>query len=475
MAGHPMGTMCAGDFIPFSDILDEGEKRSILDRACLFDSDGQGLTICVNHRQDLGNGFRLKFVARSVCLWPDHPGVRKGCRNTRPISRDQSKVLYDNQKITVPMDARVCLKCSINVTKKLNDPPQPTAPMDEQEPESQQSLISSNADVEDPMDADFLLPSQEARDERRLALNDLLQKCHEDARLTSVTSIPVADLGATLKYRLRKVLAQSVAAVIHTVSNNVDDDSNIWKMMRDNDDVQKHLQGVRLPTDLLRELIESWNSAADAKLRRQILSIGAGTFGYAFLSKFNQDTSNPEPIEDNDDEDIEELCSPQLRKTLADEAFPRFNPKLTEGFYQGAKRWYLRHGHGGVPVPVKKKYVWRFDPIVFGLCFDFLTDSRLLNDVAFGTITRKDDAGNRMTMPKLIRLQSNAELVRQLTAFISEQGLQPPSESSLFRLLRAMPAGKQSQMKGKQINSISSGHILYLALFCFVCRNQPLP
>ncbi len=267
-------------------------------------------------------------------------------------------------------------------------------------------------------------------------------------------SKPLKDMANTSRNHLLQTVASGVAAVIHASSSVIDDDVNIYREVQDRRLVEKHLTGSGPPVSFLKEVIVAWNGACSYKVRQQVLSMATNQFGFSVLSKFNirgeeDDLFAVSGGGDDDDDDDFGLGGPVYLQAMDDPDMPRFNPPVTSYLYQKAKKWYNKHGYGCAPVVTKKKYVYRFDEALLMLVYDFLTSSEMLHDVAFGTITRKDDQGKKMVMPKVIRLQANTEIVKQLSAFLAENGFRPPSPSSIYRFLRAMPAANKRAMKGE--------------------------
>lgn len=62
-------------------------------------------------------------------------------------------------------------------------------------------------------------------------------------------------------------------------------------------------------------------------------------------------------------------------------------------------------------------------------------------------------SGKKLQMARVIRLQSNTEMVRKLQLYLNDMQMKPiPSESTLFRILAYMPSGRLRAMQG--VNSV---------------------
>ena len=68
--------------------------------------------------------------------------------------------------------------------------------------------------------------------------------------------------------------------------------------------------------------------------------------------------------------------------------------------------------------------------------------------MAFGTITGKDEDDSTMYMPKIIRTREKSELINLCKAYLHDHQLEIPSDRTLYRYLKAMPAGSQRILKG---------------------------
>ena len=55
----------------------------------------------------------------------------------------------------------------------------------------------------------------------------------------------------------------------------------------------------------------------------------------------------------------------------------------------------------------------------------------------------------KQKIARVIRRRKNAQLVRQITAMLKEKKIKPPSQSTLFEILRKCKAGKPRSIQGK--------------------------
>ena len=68
---------------------------------------------------------------------------------------------------------------------------------------------------------------------QREALNLFLQVSGSDAKLSYTTTKKYEDLHRSKQHKIRTVAGKSITALLHTISSNRHDDSNLWKVVKE--------------------------------------------------------------------------------------------------------------------------------------------------------------------------------------------------------------------------------------------------
>ena len=90
---------------------------------------------------------------------------------------------------------------------------------------------------------------------------------------------------------------------------------------------------------------------------------------------------------------------------------------------------------------------------------EFMTSPEFNQNVAFGILRDRDVDGTPLVMPKMIRTRSKRESINLCRRFVNEQGLECPSDRTMYTYLENMPAGSQKIMKGTVFeNSFKKSH-----------------
>ena len=80
---------------------------------------------------------------------------------------------------------------------------------------------------------------------------------------------------------------------------------------------------------------------------------------------------------------------------------------------------------------------------------DFINRPYYHQDVAFGTRTLKFDSGESVSMPNVIRTVTRSTLVAQYLKYCKDENFDnPPSRSTLFRILEVREASQRKSMQG---------------------------
>ena len=78
---------------------------------------------------------------------------------------------------------------------------------------------------------------------------------------------------------------------------------------------------------------------------------------------------------------------------------------------------------------------------------DFLTSTQQMQSVAHGTLKITLDSGKK-TISGVIRRNSQAQCVRQIKALLHELGMKVPSDRTLRRIIKNLPAKRSRLITG---------------------------
>ena len=222
-------TECEGPARPFLE-LEEKWRAKILLRAGIFNGDHTDVhDICENHEKLLGKEFSARFTpSRRCCLWISHPTPKPGKKRRKKslnpemkffaMTREKSQLLLEHHHLLVPMDGGFCASCASEVYKCLKAVPalgaaavaEPNAAgdfvlaenigevaienLDENVTDSDDDfdhLSDDDGQDNNPNLDDSYHDSQEIRDKRMEAINNLLEACGQDIRMDFPLTVDV--------------------------------------------------------------------------------------------------------------------------------------------------------------------------------------------------------------------------------------------------------------------------------------------
>ncbi|KAK3735536.1 hypothetical protein QZH41_005013 [Actinostola sp. cb2023] len=122
-------------------------------------------------------------------------------------------------------------------------------------------------------------------------------------------------------------------------------------------------------------------------------------------------------------------------------------PGLSKWRIDQARRHATETGKGQLTLE-KAIFHIKIDPVKVDHFINFISRPELLQDVAFGTKTLKLDSGERIIIPAVIRTLIPSRIIEQYTSYCNQQGVVPPSQRSLYRMLEICSASMQKSLKG---------------------------
>ena len=69
-------------------------------------------------------------------------------------------------------------------------------------------------------------------------------------------------------------------------------------------------------------------------------------------------------------------------------------------------------------------------------------------DVAYGQRTLKLESGERLAMPNIIRTVTRSTMIAQYLVFCEDDGFQPLSRATMYRVLKAREASLRKSLQG---------------------------
>ena len=222
----------------------------------------------------------------------------------------------------------------------------------------------------------------------------------------------------------------------------------------------------------MEQIIIARNLATSFDEKVQIMSIVAETTPFSVLNQYNPINERENlMIEDGDEEEdtiIEEENVETLTETgknlemslntaMKEEAGSLtkanntktvyFNPIFSRHEYRKA-RFHNRLSGAGKPYVKEKSAKWKLSPEIMETIVDYVTSTQEMQSVAHGTLQITLDSGRKTRISGVIRKNSQAQLVRQLKALLQELGIKVPSERSLRRILKNLPAKRSRLITG---------------------------
>ena len=214
------------------------------------------------------------------------------------------------------------------------------------------------------------------------------------------------------RYYLRKT-KEVIQTAISVVSPG--QEKELWNSIRkeslfdEHDDLpmRKHFGTAG---EVIDTLIEAHNQAESWQTKRQILSLFANDFSRAEL----------------------QMLVPGLSKWRIDQA----------------RQHAITTGRGQPPED-KVIHRTRIEPAKVDHFIDYISRPQFLQDVAFGTKTLRLDSGQRIIIPAVIRKLIPSRLIDQYTQHCREQGFEPASERSLYRMMEVCSASMHAEVSSR--------------------------
>ena len=241
------------------------------------------------------------------------------------------------------------------------------------------------------------------RNEKREALNFALETISHGrySPVQSTLSTDWQDLSETQqRYYVRKA-EEVLDATLTAIAPGQED------ILREA--VQKKISSSVPMPDTTQTLITAYNSADSWQVKRQILSLLA--------DKYSK-------------EELQRLI-PGLSIWRIDQA-----------------RCHKSECGPGQPVPQRTIARTRLDPVTTDHFLDFISSPSMLQDVAFGTKTLTLSTGDKIRIPAAIRTVIPSRIVSMYKQHCVSIGVQPASDSTLYRILDACSASLQKSLKG---------------------------
>ena len=161
------------------------------------------------------------------------------------------------------------------------------------------------------------------------------------------------------------------------------------------------------PSSDLEALMTAYRNAKTSGLRTQILSIYAFRYPIPVLMKLH------EPYE-----------------------------KLTRHQGKRARKHAKLHGPGTIPEK-ELKHRTRLDMGKVDHFLEFANRPYFYQDVAYGSRMLKLDSGEKIPMPNVVRTVTRSTMVKQYQSFCEEEGFNPLSRSTLFKILDVREASQR--------------------------------
>lgn len=435
------GWPCDNIIVPLSecneDIDEYLEENVIALRAGFLGQAHPAFSICAKHRDFLGRNFN-RDVKSGVCHFPEHVGRQTIAKTVaRVVPFDVSWELLRKCGMKLPFGLTICRKCLTLANKQIQEAEEP---MDG----SQGSYISQSQGSSD------FCPSQPSQPtvDKRAALDNFLKECGETVSVRSRLHMPYELIDRQRKHKIRSTAATAISNVLDAFTDWDENKHLIWEDICSSGIMSKKLLH-KTCSEELQEVIKAYNSASDWKTRKQILSLVVNQYSFPALCKFNPpalDVIHEVENESSEDEGSDEDEGRAEFTPATDDL--HWKPRLTKFIYWRAGIHYKENGHGLAPFVTEKRCLWRVEPEVIDAIFDYVLSQRVTQGTAFGTYRMKDSSGNVCQIPRVIRERNNEELSRQIIAYLTEIGLEPPKRSFILKLLKQMPANTAKALSG---------------------------
>ena len=235
---------------------------------------------------------------------------------------------------------------------------------------------------------------------------------------------------------IKDSICDAFVSVLRTLSPFPEDDAFLLCSVIQSKKLEKMMVGTVKPFGLLEDTILMHNEAGSYKLRVLAISHVAGKLSFDYLSQFNE---GPGTV---------------------------WNPKLNKKIYYVAKKENIEHGHGLTKVNETKQFRQRLNPEVVKCLYDFLNGTSLVQNTAYGTVSRKSDSGQKLTMAQIVRVYERPKLIKMGNSYLEEIGYAPLSVSFFYTMFDNMPAAGPVQMKGVNPFYVSNFTDCFVTLGC---------
>ena len=101
-------------------------------------------------------------------------------------------------------------------------------------------------------------------------------------------------------------------------------------------------------------------------------------------------------------------------------------------------------------MPLKKSisHRVRIDKVKLDHFPTFVDRPYFYQDVAYGQRTLKLESGERLAMPNIIRTVTMSTMIAQYLAFCEDDGFQPLSHATMYRVLKVREASQRKSLQG---------------------------
>ena len=444
-------------------LLNPEVQEMILYRSCVKEINDD-VKICATHEKFLGKEYLRRFKgADTYCLWPSHSGSRKCGQLRTPFpsrsndSKKQSLYLYANYSIVMPFQSKICKKCGPKCRDKLKDFNEETVrspviirrnvlSLSDHEMEYSQSdhvSIVSSSQVSSKASSqvsEYHQPSQESKQDKKATLDDLLTKNDIEVKENWLYHGDWNNIETRRKQQVLNYIGAGVATVIQTVVPDKSQDGHVYKDLIDSAYVEKHLDSECPITTFAKEIILAANNAGSDPARVQYFSTLYGMPGicYKFLSQFNRPNTQSDSDSDSDSSDFDPNCLENMY----------FNFNFNRHLWMRSVKHRLRFGYANAPVIKEKKINWIYDVEELTAIYNYVVSPLNTLRNSYGVFNIKQESGETTTIGRVIRQQSNSDMVKNIQAHLKSLGLRVPSASFIFKFLTYLPAASLKEMKG---------------------------
>ena len=495
---------CSGKKIFLNDLTNEsfdhkGQMDSdVYKQRCGNFLSQPSVTTCDRHMKSFLQVFKRFFVDRKrkcLCRFVqkgidfEKPGLTLTNGHAYPISFEHCQKLHLYFDRFLPCDLKVCSKCRRYIKNEIEKheemlnkpiaPPLSEMDTDEQDPSTSGLDLADlelNVDPDTDNSGDAAESSEEqydsqdqdsddsddssAPDKKKMEhVRNLLKACGKKGHIPRPLKRKqkVGNLGKSKKKRMNETITDTIVPLIEHFSPEKQEQAKIYQNWINSGLVEKKIGEDKVSDFLLRDIILSYNNA-DSRQRIRIVTILVRRYKYSYLKKFNpkwfkDDKELEDEIEDSEAESDETDKEEEDEEEDDDEDLAEyFDPPLTYKTWRNAQFLYGEYGHPMADAPIHKRCVWRIDPHVINTICDYVMGDKVTNKMAHGTYVIRDGNNSKVIIAKTIRETHNAELIRQINSLLKENGMVPPGESTLKKILSIMKATGGREMRG--INSI---------------------